>query len=140
MDDISALARQIDGAAGDVAVLAQADHTLVMLHGDIDVRSTDDLEQAGRFAIDDARLTIMDVRNVTMMDSVGISFVIRLAASLRSSGTELVLRGPCARVAELLTLVGADGLVRWTSLPRIDGPVDGHVDGPFGGPDRASGI
>jgi anti-anti-sigma factor len=124
MDDISALERQMDGAGGDVAVLAQADHTLVMLYGDIDLRVTDDLEQAGRFSIDSARLTVMDVRNVTMMDSVGLSFVIRLAAGLRSSGTELVLRGPCPRVAEMITLVGADGLIRWTQLPSNDGPPD----------------
>jgi anti-anti-sigma factor len=117
MDDISALARQLDGAAGDVVVLAQADHTLVILHGDIDLRSTDDLEYAGRFSLDAGRPTVMDVRKVTMIDSVGLSFVIRLAAGLSSAGTELVLRGPCPRIEELLTLVGADGLVRWTMLP-----------------------
>jgi anti-anti-sigma factor len=125
MDDVSAQAHEgsdgsegsegSGGSAGDVVVLAQHGHTLVLLYGDIDVRCTDDLEHAGRFSIDAARLTIMDVRRVTMIDSVGLSFVIRLAAGLRSNGTELVLRGPSPRVAELITLVGADELVRWTT-------------------------
>jgi hypothetical protein len=48
-----------DGQAGDVVVLAQADHTLVLLYGDID------------------------------------------------------LRGPNPGVSELVTLVGAEHLVRW---------------------------
>jgi len=116
MDDLSALDRQMDdGGGGDVAVLVQAAHTLVILSGDIDIRCTDDLEQAGRFSLDAGRRTVMDVRRVTLMDSVGLSFVVRLAAGLRTSGTELLLHGPCPRVAELITLVGADGLIRWTT-------------------------
>ena len=110
-------ASELNGRAGDVVALAEADHTLVILHGDIDLRSTEDLEFAGRFSLDAARSTIMDVRQVTMIDSVGLSFVIRLAAGLRTLGTELVLLGPCSRIAELLTLVGADHLVRWTTSP-----------------------
>jgi anti-anti-sigma factor len=126
MDDLSALARQLDdGGGGDVTVLIQADHTLVILAGDIDIRCTDDLEHAGRFSLDAGRRAIMDVRRVTLMDSVGISFVVRLAAGLRTAGTELVLQGPCPRVAELITLVGADGLVSWViaSPPGADPPL-----------------
>ncbi|GLY18315.1 STAS domain-containing protein [Kineosporia rhizophila] len=100
-------------APGDVVVLAQDDCTLVILYGDVDVRVSDDLEYAGRFSIDAGRQTVMDVRQVTMMDSVGISFVVRLAAGLRSAGAELLLQGPSRRVAELITLVGAGDLARW---------------------------
>ncbi len=103
----------VDGAAGDVIVLSQGDHTLVLLYGDVDVRVSEDLEYAGRFSIDAGRRTVMDVRQVTMMDSVGVSFVVRLAAGLRSAGTELVLQGPSRRVAELITLVGAGDLTSW---------------------------
>jgi anti-anti-sigma factor len=101
-------------APGEVAVLLEAQHILIMLHGDVDLRVSDDLEQAGRYAIDAARPALMDVRHVTMIDSVGLSFVVRLAAGLRAAGQALTLRGPCPRVAELLTLVGADELVLWT--------------------------
>jgi anti-anti-sigma factor len=102
-----------DGQAGDVVVLAQADHTLVLLYGDIDLRCTDDLEQAGRYCIDAAQYAVLDVRKVALIDSVGLSFVIRLAAGLQAAGTELLLRGPNPGVSELVTLVGAEHLVRW---------------------------
>ncbi|MDP9828700.1 anti-anti-sigma factor [Kineosporia succinea] len=102
-----------DGAPGDVVVLSQDDHTLVILYGDVDVRVSDELEYAGRFSIDAGRLTVLDVRHVTMMDSVGVSFVVRMAAGLRSAGTELLLQGPSRRVSELISLVGATELTRW---------------------------
>ncbi|MBT0771902.1 STAS domain-containing protein [Kineosporia sp. J2-2] len=114
---------QHDGTAGDVVVLSQGDHTLVILYGDVDVRVSEELEHAGRFSIDAARRTVMDVRHVTMMDSVGVSFVVRLAAGLRSAGTELELQGPSRRVAELITLVGAGELARW--LPEL--PLEADV-------------
>jgi anti-anti-sigma factor len=128
MDDFSTLARQIDGPRGDVMVFAQREHTLVILYGDIDSRCAEDLEHAGRFAIDAARPAIIDVRKVALMDSVGLSFVIRLAAGLHSAGTELVLHGPCPRVAELLTLVGADGLLRWVIIRAEDEDLPSPAD------------
>ncbi|GAA3612508.1 hypothetical protein GCM10022223_30750 [Kineosporia mesophila] len=102
-----------ENAPGDVVVLSQGDRTLVILYGDVDVRVSEDLEYAGRFSIDAGRCTVMDVRQVTMMDSVGVSFVVRLAAGLRAAGTELLLQGPSRRVSELISLVGANELTRW---------------------------
>jgi len=107
---------------GDISVFSDDDQTLVMLNGQIDLRCTDDLEHAGRFSIDIARKTVMDVTRVTMIDSVGISFVIRLAAAMRSAGNVLFLRGPNARVAELITILGADHLVRWVLPDDTDVP------------------
>lgn len=133
-----AAGRTADDTAGDVTVLSEAGHTLVLLHGDVDVRVTDDLEHAGRYAIDSGRPTLMDVRHVAMIDSVGISFVVRLAAGLRNVGLQLILRGPCPRVAELLTLMGADQLVQWVNpapavpevsvmTPHIEEHIDEHI-------------
>ncbi|GLY31792.1 STAS domain-containing protein [Kineosporia sp. NBRC 101731] len=104
---------QQENAPGDVVVFSQGDQTLVILYGDVDVRVSEDLEYAGRFSIDAGRRTVMDVRQVTMMDSVGVSFVVRLAAGLRAAGTELLLQGPSRRVSELISLVGANDLTRW---------------------------
>jgi anti-anti-sigma factor len=117
MGDVTSLESHRDDPPGDICVLAERGYTLVMLYGDVDERCTDDLEHAGRFCIDEARPTVMDVRKVTLIDSVGLSFVIRLAAGLLHAGTELILYGPNLRIAELITLVGADGLVRWTQSP-----------------------
>jgi anti-anti-sigma factor len=104
----------VDG--GDVTVLFEADHTLVLLSGAVDLSVTDDLEQAGRDAVDAALPLVADVRRVDMIDSVGISFLVRMAASARDHGSTMVLRGPAPRVRELLVLVGADDLFTWQDV------------------------
>ncbi|GAA3620614.1 hypothetical protein GCM10022223_41860 [Kineosporia mesophila] len=94
-------------------VLPHDEHTLVILYGDIDQRISQDLEEAGRFRRHPARKNIIDVRKMTMMDSAGLSFIIRLGAGLQAAGTHLRLQGPSRRTAELITLVGADSLMTW---------------------------
>ncbi|HET8616224.1 MAG TPA: STAS domain-containing protein [Actinomycetales bacterium] len=99
--------------AGDVSVFFDPTHTLILLRGDIDLAVAADLEDAGRDAIDAKAPIIADVRAVNLIDSVGISFLVRLAASGKEAGTTVSLRGPAPRVAELLTLVGANDLFVW---------------------------
>jgi anti-anti-sigma factor len=98
---------------GDVMVLPHDDHTLVILYGNIDWRTGQDLEDAGRFCLHPPRPTVIDVRKITGLDSVGLSFIIRLAAGLRLTGRQIQVQGPSRRTAELLTLVGADSLIAW---------------------------
>jgi anti-anti-sigma factor len=99
--------------AGDVSVFFDPTHTLILLRGDIDLAVAAELEDAGRDAIDAKAPIVADVRPVNLIDSVGISFLVRLAASCKEAGTTLSLRGPAPRVAELLTLVGANDLFVW---------------------------
>jgi anti-anti-sigma factor len=104
--------------AGDVSVFFDPSHTLILLRGDIDLAVAADLEDAGRDAIDAKAPIVADVRAVSLIDSVGISFLVRLAASGREAGTTVSLRGPAPRVAELLTLVGANDLFVWDNSPE----------------------
>lgn len=106
-----------DGSPGDVMVFFETQHTLVILRGDIDIAVADDLEHAGRDAIDAEAEIVIDVRLVDMIDSVGISFLVRLAAAARDAGRAVVLLGPAPRVLEVLELVGADSLFRWRAEP-----------------------
>jgi anti-anti-sigma factor len=99
--------------AGDVSVFFDPAHTLILLRGDIDLAVAADLEDAGRDAIAAKAPIVADVRSVNLIDSVGISFHVRLAASGKEAGTTVSLRGPAPRVAELLTLVGANDLFVW---------------------------
>ena len=101
------------GQPGDVMVLPHDAYTLVILHGDIDWRISQDLEDAGRFCLHPPRPTLIDVRKITMLDSVGVSFIVRLAAGLRTAGGQLQVQGPSRRTAELITLIGADSLMTW---------------------------
>ena len=104
--------------AGDVSVFFDPTHTLILLRGDIDLAVAADLEDAGRDAIDAKAPIVADVRAVNLIDSVGISFLVRLAASGNEEGTTVSLRGPAPRVAELLTLVGANDLFVWDDSPE----------------------
>jgi anti-anti-sigma factor len=104
--------------AGDVSVFFDPTHTLILLRGDIDLAVAAELEDAGRDAIDAKAPIVADVRAVSLIDSVGISFLVRLAASGKESGTTVSLRGPAPRVAELLTLVGANDLFLWDDSPE----------------------
>ena len=104
--------------AGDVSVFFDPTHTLILLRGDIDLAVAADLEDAGRDAIDAKAPIVADVRAVSLIDSVGISFLVRLAASGKEAGTTVSLRGPAPRVEELLTLVGANDLFVWDNSPE----------------------
>lgn len=103
--------------AGDISVFFEGDHTLILMRGDIDLSLNDDLEYAGREAIDAALPIVADVRKVDLIDSVGLSFLVRLAASARQRGQALSLWGPSPRVEELLGVIGAQELFTW-----VDGP------------------
>jgi anti-anti-sigma factor len=114
----STAAGDLEPFAGDVSVFFDPTHTLILLRGDIDLAVAADLEDAGRDAIDAKAPIVADVRAVNLIDSVGISFLVRLAASGNEAGTTVSLRGPAPRVAELLTLVGANDLFVWDDSPE----------------------
>lgn len=43
--------------------------------------------------------------------------IIRIGAGLRRHHARLLLQGPCQRLSELLTIVGAEDFVRWLPEP-----------------------
>src|SRR5262245_20642509 len=95
---------------GDVAVFFEGGHVLVLLSGEVDLSLSDDLEHAGRDAIDAEQPIRVDARRVTFIDSVGGSFLVRMAAALIDRGGKLTLLGPSQRVEELISLMGAGEL------------------------------
>ncbi|MGF1645610.1 MAG: STAS domain-containing protein [Kineosporiaceae bacterium] len=105
--------RPVSADPGDVSVFFENGATVILLRGNIDLSVADDLEHAGRDAIDAELPVHTDVRAVDSIDSVGISFLIRLAGNARAAGTGVSLVGPAPRVSELLTLLEADDLFQW---------------------------
>jgi anti-anti-sigma factor len=108
---------------GDVAVYDQDDVVVVLLRGTIDISQADDLEEAGGYAIERQMRIMVDVRHVEMIDSVGISFLVRVAASIRTHGGTVTLCGPAPLVEEMLSVAGASSLFTWVA--GRSGP-DGH--------------
>ncbi|WP_285596559.1 STAS domain-containing protein [Kineosporia sp. NBRC 101731] len=109
-------------ARGDVSVYDQDGYVVVLLHGTIDIDQTQELEEAGGYAIERDMPIMVDVRHVVMIDSVGISFLVRVAASIRSQGGTITLCGPAPLVEEMLSVAGAGTLFEWVEgRPGPDG-------------------
>ena len=107
-------------ARGDVSVYDQKGVVVVLLRGTIDISQAQDLEEAGGYAIERDLEIMIDVRHVDMIDSVGISFLVRVAASIRSHGGTITLCGPAPLVEEMLSVAGAASLFTW--IEGRDGP------------------
>ncbi|HEY0485806.1 MAG TPA: STAS domain-containing protein [Mycobacteriales bacterium] len=118
---------------GGVAVFFEADHTLIVLSGTIDLVVADDLEHAGRDAIDRGLPIVVAAGDVEMIDSVGIAFLVRLAGAGAEAGWGVGFSSITPSTLELLELVGAlDLFVRPVSLDSSGGAADrpaGRTDG-----------
>ena len=99
---------------GAVSVFFDPTGTLIVLVGDVDRVLSEDLEHAGRDAIDHGQPITIDAHGVTFMDSVGVAFLVRLAASIPAK-EQVVLRDPSLSVLDLLQITGSIPLFRVTS-------------------------
>ena len=104
--------------AGDASVFFDEGLTLIMLSGEVDLALGDDLEYAGRDAIDREVPIRIDLSSVTFIDSVGLGFLARMASAERERGRQLVLAGARRNVAEAVHLVGLADLVEFIDEPN----------------------
>jgi anti-sigma B factor antagonist len=113
-------------SAGDCAVFFDDDTTLILLSGEVDLSLGDDLEYAGRDAIDRGAPVRIDVSRVTFIDSVGLGFVARMAAAEREQQRRLSLVGARRNVTEAVHLVGLADLVDFVeATPAQESTGDG---------------
>jgi anti-anti-sigma factor len=103
VDDFSVSRRR----TGDAIVVAPA--------GEIDLATVDELQAAIDAAATDADSVVLDLREVTFIDSAGLRLVLQ---SSRAIGAFGVVRGP-REVQRVFDLVGLDG--RLTMLDRPPG-------------------
>ena len=95
------------------------DGDVVVVRGEIDLATIDELETQLAAAVQESTLVYLDLREVTFIDSAGIRLVVEGARELgEKQGELLVVRGPVA-VQRLFDLVGLDGRV-----PMVDAPPD----------------
>jgi anti-sigma B factor antagonist len=102
--------------SGDAAVFFDDGITLVMLSGEVDLALGDDLEYAGRDAIDRGAPVRVDVSRVTFIDSVGLGFLARIASAERENGRRLPLAGARRNIQESIQLVGLTELVEFVEV------------------------
>lgn len=91
---------------GAASVFFDPTGTLIVLVGEVDRVLSEDLEHAGRDAIDHGQPITIDAAGVTFIDSVGVAFLVRLAASMPAK-KQVTLRDPSISVLELLHITGS---------------------------------
>ncbi len=96
------------GEPGSVSVLLDDDRSLVVLAGDVDATLAPDLVDAATELREARRPVRVDTRNVTFMDSTGVSFLARVAVGVPGRP---VLVDPPDHVRFLLRITAIGDLV-----------------------------
>jgi anti-sigma B factor antagonist len=96
-----------------VAVVEIGDAHIVRLSGELDVGSADDLTE--RLAEIGGSNVVVDLADLSFMDSSGIGALIRAKNRMAADGNSLVLSRPQPNVLRVLEITGlADWVVGWS--------------------------
>ncbi len=105
-----------DGSASDrhhppsrfaCSLESRVDSTRVNTAGEVDIASSKQLERALDAALETGRVTVLDLRALTFIDSAGVHVIVNAAERARRQGRRLmVVRGP-SQVDRVFTLTGA---------------------------------
>lgn len=80
---------------------------LLRVSGAIDIQSREALITAGRAALDgNSGALVLDLADVTFMDSTGIGALVELGHDAEDAGAELLIRDPSPRVVRILDMTG----------------------------------
>lgn len=91
---------------------ALEEHMIVGLSGDIDLSAVANVRSAFHEAINDGWATVLvDLTNVTFVDSATLGILIGLHRRCREIGGACVLVGPQPEVSRILSLSGLDALL-----------------------------
>jgi len=95
----------------DIAVARADGEVRLTLQGEIDLAARDDLDYAVDLALGDAHRLVLDMRDVSFLDSTGIG---ALARAVRG-GARVSLLNPRPSVRRVLELTGIDKHIRIVS-------------------------
>jgi len=88
------------------------------LSGEIDLSTVEELQERLETALeDDPRLIVLDLRQVSFLDSSGLRLILRLNKRQEDNDGRLVLVRGGRRVARVLEITGAD-----RELEQVDDP------------------
>jgi anti-sigma B factor antagonist len=79
---------------------------VVLVKGELDIRTCDELERALGELGDRGDRLVLDLSELTFCDSTGLAGLVRVHKRAAAAGGSLVLRSPVSRVRHLLTLTG----------------------------------
>jgi anti-anti-sigma factor len=88
--------------------------------GELDIGTAPALEQALRGAELRARLVMLDLRELTFLDSCGVHVIVYASIRARRAGRRLVLVRGCSQVERVLALTGASEVLESVDLAPGD--------------------
>ena len=112
----SSFARRCSQGEGDGSIveLLSIEHgRTIRLAGELDMSNESELDDVLQAAVEQGGAILVDLSELTFMDSTGISAFLRAAVSLQGRGC-LILHGEQQRVGRVLDLVRVDG-----SIPNL---------------------
>ena len=94
----------------------------VHVAGDLDIATSPQLVRTLREALSQARLVVLDLRELAFMDSAGVHAIVDASTRARQAGRQLVLlRGP-AHVDRLFALTGTSDAVDVGDVGPVESP------------------
>ena len=87
-----------------------ADECRLAVSGEVDLDTADQLAQAGLRAIAEhsTRTLVVDLQEVTFMDSTGLKAMLTMRDGATKAGTRMLLRNISAQVQKILTITALD--------------------------------
>lgn len=102
---------------GGIEVCDDPDHARVRLWGEVDASLRDQASVAMVALARHGGPYVIDVSDVTFIDSSGIAFVLQLHRLATEEGSKAILRDPPGRVTDMLELVGLSGSIPCEPAP-----------------------
>ena len=88
----------------------------IMVVGELDMASAEDFSRAAVWIVERGHEVVLDISQLSFIDSAGLRAIIRLAEEACPNG--LVLRSPTDQVVKLMEIVGIEDFIRI----RVEGP------------------
>ena len=96
----------IPGSEFSVAVRAEGSAEVVVVHGDVDLATVDALRAELRGALERSGTVVLDLREVSFMDTQGLAVVIETQQAAADQGARFVVTRAPDRVHRLFDMIG----------------------------------
>lgn len=94
------------GAAGGIGVADVEDVTVVTMWGEVDAALREQASESMAAALTSPLRVVVDVSDVTFIDSSGLAFVLQLHLAATETGRRVTLHDPHGTVTDLLAMIG----------------------------------
>ncbi|WP_051367888.1 STAS domain-containing protein [Hamadaea tsunoensis] len=103
----------------EIARVAEPEHVLVTVRGDVDLTTADQLGRQLEAAAEEDRDVVVDLAGVTFLDSTGVRTLVDAYRAGRRRGLFVSISGARDWVARMLEVTGVAGLMATRMRPEM---------------------